>query len=151
MNPLIFTRFSTTGINIRHIATLLLLASMIALPGCISSTKVYQNDKTLVYGNNTYNLANVKRLGTRIEGTVEGVEKFRMDQMGKSEINQLLVEHTTIQVTTSIVMDDRGFNYQNVKVKSYSDFSKAKKNLNSAMSKINKFMANKKSRQLRVA
>lgn len=150
MNALIFTRFNTVGANFKRIAVIFLLASMVALPGCISSTKVYTTDKTLVFGNNTYNLNNVQRLGTRIDGTVAGGEKIRMDQMGKSEINALLTEHSVIQVTTSIEMDDRGFNYQNVKVDSYSDFSKAKKKLNSAMSKINKFMANKKSRQLKL-
>ena len=150
MNPSIFTRFNIFGENFKRITTLLLLASIIALPGCISKTKVYTADKSLVYGNSTYNLANVQRLGTRIEGSVAGGEKIRMDQMGKSEVNELLTEHTSIQVTTSIEMDNKGFNYQNVKVKSYSDFSKAKKNLDSAMGKINKFMANKKSTQLKL-
>ena len=146
----VFTRPGTVAVNIKRIAILLLLAGIVALPGCFSSTKVYTNDKTLVYKGDLYNLSNVQKLGYRVEGTLPNGDKVNMKQMDKKEINGLLDEHESFQVTTFVEMDDKEMVYENRRVDSYSDVSKMTKNIESAMSKIQKFMANKKSRQLKL-
>jgi hypothetical protein len=146
----IFTSPGAVAVNIKRIAVLLLLAAIVALPGCFSSTKVYTNDKTLVYRGDLYNLSNVQRLGSRVEGTLPNGDKVNMRQMDKKEINKLLDEHGSFQVTTYVGMDDKEMVYESKSVKSYSDVSKMTKNIDSAMSKIQKFMANKKSRQLKL-
>ena len=51
--------------------TLVLAASvlsMLLLAGCISSSKVYNNDKNVVYNGTMYNLANVKQIKSTITG-----------------------------------------------------------------------------------
>ena len=149
MNPSIFTSFIAAGENLRRIAALLLFAAIIALPGC-GSTKVYTADKTLVYGSNLYNLSNVQRLGSRVEGTIPNGEKINLKQMDKKAINDLLDEHSSLVVTTAVELDDKEFIYQKIRVKNYSDYSRVIKNQESAMNKINKFMANKKSTQLKL-
>ncbi len=146
----VFTSPGTVAVNIKRIAILLLLAGIVALPGCFSSTKVYTNDKTLVYKGDLYNLSNVQKLGSRVEGTLPNGDKVNMKQMDKKEINRLLDEHESFQVTTFVEMDDKDMVYENRRVDSYSDVSKMTKNIESAMSKIQKFMANKKSRQLKL-
>lgn len=144
-----FTNFLAIGKHIKHITALVLFAGIIALPGC-GSTKVYTADKTLVYGSNLYNLSNVQRLGSRIEGTLPDGEKVNLERMDKKAINALLDEYSSLLVTTAVEMDDKEFIYQNVRVKKYSDYSKVIKNQQSTMGKINKFMANKKSTQLKL-
>ena len=146
----VFTRPGTVAVNIKRIAILLLLAGIVALPGCFSSSKVYTNDKTLVYKGDLYNLANVQKLGSRVEGTLPNGDKVNMKQMDKKEINRLLDEHESFQVTSFVEMDDREMVYESRRVDSYSNVSKITKNIESAMSKIQKFMANKKSRQLKL-
>ena len=146
----VFTSPGTVAVNIKRIAILLLLAGIVALPGCFSSSKVYTNDKTLVYKGDLYNLANVQKLGSRVEGTLPNGDKVNMKQMDKKEINRLLDEHESFQVTSFVEMDDREMVYESRRVDSYSDVSKITKNIESAMSKIQKFMANKKSRQLKL-
>ena len=47
-------------------------------------------------------------------------------------------------------MDEKELVYQHRRVKSYSEFSKLVKSQESAMNSIRKFMANKKSRQLKL-
>ncbi len=137
------------AVNIKRIAALLLLAAIMALPGC-GSTKVYTNDKTLVYRGDLYNLSNVQRLSSRVEGKLPNGDKVNLKRMDKKEINKLLDEHSSFVVTSYVVMDDKDMVFQNSRVKSYSDVSKMTKNLDKAMGNIQKFMANKKSTQLKL-
>ncbi len=145
----VFTSPGAVAVNIKRIVVLLLLAGIVALPGC-GSTKVYTNDKTLVYRGELYNLSNVQRLGSRVEGKLPNGDKVNMKQMDKKEINRLLDEHESFVVTSYVEMDDKEMVFQNSRVDSYSDVSKMTKNIDSAMSKIQKFMANKKSTQLKL-
>ena len=85
------------------------------------STKVYTADKTMVYGGNLYNLSNVQRLGTRVEGTLPGGDKVDLGKTDKNAINKLLKEHSSIAMTTYIEMDEKEMVYQNSSIKSYSD------------------------------
>ena len=145
----VFTSPGAVAVNIKRIAALLLLAGIMALPGC-GSTKVYTADKTLVYKNSLYNLSNVQRLGSRVEGTLPNGDKVNLERMDKKGINKLLDEHSSIVVTTYIEMDDKDMVYQNSRVKSYSDFSNMTKRLDKAMGNIQNFMKNKKSTQLKL-
>ena len=145
-----FTSPGTFAVNIKRIAILLLLAGIVALPGCGSTTKVYTNDKTLVYRGDLYNLSNVQRLGSRVEGKLPNGDKVNLKLMDKKEINRLLDEHESFVVTSYVEMDDKEMVFQNSRVDSYSDVSTMNKNIDSAMSKIQKFMANKKSTQLKL-
>jgi len=146
----IFTSPGAVAVNIKRIVALLLLAGIVALPGCGSTTKVYTNDKTLVYRGDLYNLSNVQRLGSRVDGKLPNGDKVNMKQMDKKEINKLLDEHSSFVVTSYVEMDDKEMVFQNGRVDSYSDVSSMTKRLDSAMGKIQKFMANKKSTQLKL-
>ena len=146
----LFAGHRSKAVNTNILTLMILLATFIALPGCISSTKVYTTDKTLVYGSSIYNLANVGRLGSRIEGTLPDGSKIELDRIDKSGINDLLREHSSFVVSTYIEMDDKSLTYQRSEVDRYSDFTKLVKNQESAMKKIRKFMANKKSTQLKL-
>ena len=145
----IFTRSGTVAVNIKRFVWLLLLAGIVALPGC-GSTKVYTNDKSLVYRGDLYNLSNVQRLGSRLEGTLPNGDKVNLKQMDKKQVNKLLDEHSSFTATAYVEMDDKDMVYRNGPVKSYSDVSTMAKHLDSAMGKIQKFMANKKSTQLKL-
>ena len=134
----------------KTLATAVLLAAFISLPGCISKTKVYTADKTLAYGSSIYNLSNVQRLGSRVEATLSDGSVIDIERMDKSGINALLKENSSITVATYIEMDDKDFTYQRSKVSKYSEYSRIIKNQESAMEKIRKFMANKKSTQLKL-
>ena len=51
----------------RYLIVALALVGIMALGGC-GSTKVYTADKTIVYNGDLYNMGNVQRIGSRIEG-----------------------------------------------------------------------------------
>ena len=146
----LFTGHGNKAVNTNILTIMILLVTVIALPGCISKTKVYTADKTLVYGSSIYNLSNVQRLGSRVEGTLPDGSRIDLERVDKSGINDLLREHSSFVVSTYIELDDKDFTYQRSEVDRYSDFSKIVKNQDSAMDKIRKFMANKKSTQLKL-
>jgi len=134
---------------IKRFGVFLLLVSMLSLSGC-GSTKVYNVSKTMVYNGSTYNLSNVQRIGSRVEGTLPSGDKVQLQQMDKKEFNALLDENKNIQVTAYVELDEKEFVYRNKRVNSYSDYTKILKSQTSAMNNINKFMANKKSTQLKL-
>jgi hypothetical protein len=145
----VLPRPGTVAVNIKRIVFLLLLAGIVTLPGC-GSTKVYTNDKTIVYRGDLYNLSNVQRLGSRVEGTLPNGDKVNLKQADKKAINKLLDEHSSLMVAAYVEMDEKDMVYRNSRVEKYSDYSKIIKSMDGAMGEIQKFMANKKSTQLKL-
>ena len=145
----VLPRPGAVAVNIKRFVFLLLLAGIVTLPGC-GSTKVYTNDKTLVYRGDLYNLSNVQRLGSRVEGTLPNGDKVNLKQADKKAINKLLDEHSSLMVAAYVEMDEKDMVYRNSRVEKYSDYSKIIKSMDGAMGEIQKFMANKKSTQLKL-
>ena len=52
----------------RTLILAILVISMALLAGCISSSRVYNNDKNVVYNGAMYNMANVKQIKSSISG-----------------------------------------------------------------------------------
>ena len=144
-----FTGFVSHLSLLKRLGVFLLLICMLSLTGC-GSTKVYNASKTVVYNGATYNLSNVQRIGSRVEGTLPSGDKVQLRGIDKKGFNALLDDNNFVQVTAFIELDEKEFVYRNKQVKSYSDFTKILKSQESAMSSINKFMANKKSTQLKL-
>ena len=134
---------------VRYLAAGLLIASILALGGC-GSTKVYTADKTIVYNGNLYNLANVQRIGSRVEGRLADGTTVNMKGMDKKAVEALLKENGETMVSTFVEMDDQEMLYQRSRVKRYSDYSKMVKRLDGAQRDIAKFMADKKKTQLKL-
>ena len=133
--------------------TLVLAASvfsMLLLAGCISSSKVYNNDKNVVYNGTMYNLANVKQIKSTITGIQDGDEKIDLKNADRKEIERLLDFEESIYVRMAFQFDDQELLYRASSVESWSDFSKMKKSFESAGNKISKLMANKKQIQLKL-
>jgi len=141
--------FASISSLIRHSGFILLLFTVLCLSGC-GSTKVYTANKTIVYGGDLYNMATVQRIGSRVDGALPGGDVVNMRSLDKKGVEGLLKEHSSLMVSTIVEMDSQEMVYERRNITRYSDFSKMTKNLDSALSKINKFMADKKSTQLKL-
>lgn len=130
--------------------TSLIAVLILVLAGCISSTKVYQTDKTITYKGTLYNMANVQKIDSMIMGELPNGDEKNMKGMDKKAVEALLKEDSPITVTTALKMDDQEMVYERRSVKKYSEYSKMAKNFESAGKKVGKFMANKKSTQLKL-
>jgi hypothetical protein len=135
--------------NAKRLLILLLAVGFFALSGC-GSTKVYTADKTITYKGDLYNVSNVQKISTRVEGKLPGGEVKNMKNMDKKAVGSLLQEGSPIVVTTIVDMDSQEMIYQRSSVTKYSEFSSMMKNINNASGKIGKFMADKKSTQLKL-
>lgn len=124
--------------------------SMLLLAGCISSSKVYNNDKNVVYNGTMYNLANVKEISTTISGKLSDDNSVDLKGADRKQIEAYLKESDSIYVRMAFQFDDREMLYRASSVDRWSDYNKMRKSFESAGDKISKLMANKKQIQLKL-
>jgi hypothetical protein len=136
-------------LHLRHLAVFLLAVCVLSLAGC-GSTKVYTADKTMTYRGDLYNMSNVQRISPTIEGELPNGDLRNMKGMDKKAVEALLDEASPIMVSMIVEMDSQQMVYRRGSVSKYSEYSSMFKSLESAMNKVNKFMANKKSTQLKL-
>ena len=137
-------------VSAKYFILFLLVACALSLTGCVSKTKVYTAQKTVVYKGDLYNVANVQKIASRVEGLSPEGDVINMKGMDKRDAGDLLDQHSSLIVSTVFEMDSQELVYQRSKVTSASQFSKMVSNFERAGNSISKFMANKKSTQLKL-
>jgi outer membrane murein-binding lipoprotein Lpp len=144
---------NSSKVKYRFGRTLILAASvlsMLLLAGCISSSRVYNNDKTIVYKGSMYNMANVKQINTVITGVKDGDREIDLKNTDKKQFNAILDQEKSLYVKMAFQFDDQEMLYRANTVKSWNEFSKMKSSFKSAGDKISKLMSNKKQLQLKL-
>jgi hypothetical protein len=149
MNDIHSLKLQLALMNAKRLAVFLLAVCILSLAGC-GSTKVYTIQKTITYKGELYNMATVQRVSPVVEGKLPNGDVENMRGMDKRDVEDLLDGNSPIIVSMIIEMDSQELVYERRSVTKYSEFSSMKKNFDRAMSKINKFMANKKSTQLKL-
>lgn len=139
------SKFSINGLA----GVLLLLAVMLSIGAC-GSTKVYTADKTIVYNGSLYNMSNVQKISSNMIGIKNDGETINMRTLDKKGVQALFDAESSMLVKCVVTMDDQEMLYKNGKLSSYSNYSKMAGQCDSALSSINKFMANKKKTQLKL-
>jgi hypothetical protein len=136
--------------NFRRLALFLLTVSILSLAGC-GGTKVYTADKTMVHQGNLYNMASVKRVGSRVEGKSPDGDAINMRGLNKKEVESLLKANDSIMVTTIVELDDQDMVYERRNIGKYSEYSSMMKRFDRALKDITKFMGDKKKTQLKLS
>jgi hypothetical protein len=132
-------------------ATILLLGLVVLnLGGCFRSTNVYSTDKTVVYNGSIYNVSNVKSFKAVVTAAVSPTDTRNVLGIDKKGFNAILDEKNPVLVRQVIMLDDQELVYQSANVKSWSEFNKMNKKFKSAGDSLTKFLANKKSTQLKL-
>lgn len=124
--------------------------SLVLLTGCISSSRVYNNDKTIVYNGTMYNMANVKQINSIITGTLAGDKEVNLKNANRKQVEAYLDQNSPMFVKMAFEFDDREMVYRANSVKKWSEYSKMKKSFEDAGNKISKLMSNKKQLQLKL-
>jgi len=133
--------------------TLVLAASvlsMLLLAGCISSSKVYNNDKNVVYRGTMYNMANVKQIKSAITGKTGSDQEINLTNADRKTVEALLDKESSVYVKMAFQFDDQEMLYRAGDVEKWSQYSKMKKSFESAGKQIGSLMANKKKIQLKL-
>jgi hypothetical protein len=134
----------------KNLAVFMLAACILSLAGCGGTTKVYNTQKTIVYKGDLYNASNVQKISTRVEGQTPDGNVINMKGMDKKAAQAVLDDNPRLMVSSVIEMDQTEMVYQRSQITKSSEFTSMMKNLDRATSSISKFMANKKSTQLKL-
>lgn len=137
------------GAFAKYFAVSIIALTFLSLVGC-GSTKVYTADKTIVYNGTIYNLGNVQRVTSRMEGKLPNGDTVNMRTLDKKGVEKLLKDNDEIVVTSAVELDGQDLIYQRGKVSKYSQYSSMKKKFDRALNDITKFMADKKKTQLKL-
>jgi outer membrane murein-binding lipoprotein Lpp len=144
---------SITKTNRRFGRTLILAASvlsMLFLAGCISSSRVYNNDKTVVYNGAVYNLANVSQIDSKISGKLSDSETVDLRTADRKQIEAYLDKYDSIYVRMAFNFDGKEMLYRASSVEKWSEYSKMKKSFENAGKQITKLLGDKKKLQLKL-
>ena len=148
-----FKATNPSQVKSRFGRTLVLAASvlsMLLLAGCISSSKVYNNDKNVVYRGTMYNMSNVKQISSVITGKLDDDKEVKLTNADRKQVEAYLDDNSPMFVKMAFEFDDQELVYRASSISKWSEYSKMKSSFESAGKKIGKLMADKKQIQLKL-
>ena len=132
--------------------TLVLAASIMAmflLAGC-GSTKVYNNDKTVVYNGAVYNMSAVKQINAKSMGKLSDDNTVNLKGVTKKEFEAYLKEYESVYVRMFFDLDGQEMLYRASSVDRWKDFQKMQSSFEKAGKQITSLMSDKKKMQLKL-
>jgi hypothetical protein len=142
---------TNTKTNRRFGRTLTLTASVLTvllLTAC-GSTKVYNNDKTVVYNGAVYNVSKVKQMHSKISGKLADESSVDLRGADRKQIEAYL-EQGPMYVRMAFGLDDQEMLYRASSISKWSEYSKMLKSFESAGKQITSLMGDKKKMQLKL-
>jgi len=133
----------------RPIALVVLVLTVLLLTAC-GGTKVYKNDKTVVYNGSVYNMSNVMQIDSKNTGKLANDESVNLKGADRKQVEAYLKESGPMYVRMAFDFDGKEMLYRASSVDSWSDYSKMKKSFDNAGKQITSLMANKKKMQLKL-
>ena len=133
----------------RAVALTLSLVAVFLLVGC-GGTKVYKNDKTVVYNGAVYNLSKVMTIDSKISGKLSDSETVSLKGADRKQIEAYLKQYNSIYVRMAFDLDDKEMLYRASSVEKWSEYSKMQKSFESAGKQITSLLSNKKKMQLKL-
>jgi len=143
---------TSTGPSQRIGRALVLIASivtMLLLAGC-GGTKVYNNDKTIVYRDSIYNVSTVRQINSTISGKLSDDSMINLKGADKKKVQSLLKENDSVYVRMAFQLDDQEMLYRAKSVEKWSDYSRMEKDFEKAHKQITSLLGDKKKMQLKL-
>ena len=141
-NPVSVRRFGRSTVLIASIMTILLLTAC-------GGTKVYNNDKTVVYRDAVYNVSKVKQINSKITGKLADDSSVKLNGADKKQIEAYL-NQGPMYVRMAFLLDEQEMLYRASSVEKWSEYSKMLKSFESANKQITSLMGDKKKMQLKL-
>ena len=137
------TQFGRTLVLAVSILTIFLLA------GC-GSTKVYNNDKTVVYNGAVYNISKAKQINSKATAKLSDSETVNLKGADRKQIEAYIKEHGSIFVRMVFEFDEQEMLYRASSVDKWSDYQRMQKSFENAGNQITKLLGDKKKMQLKL-
>jgi len=131
--------------------TLALVASImtILLITACGSTKVYNNDKTVVYRDAVYNISKVKQINPKISGKLADDTSVNLAGADRKQIEAYL-KQGPMYVRMAFGLDEQEMLYRASSVSKWSEYNNMLKSFQGANKQITSLMGNKKKMQLKL-
>jgi hypothetical protein len=113
------------------------------------STKVYNNDKTVVYNGAVYNVSKVRQMSAKITGKLADESSVNLKGADRKKIEAYL-DQGPMYVRMAFALDDQEMLYRASSVSNWSDYNTMQKSFKKAGDQITSLMANKKKMQLKL-
>jgi len=142
----------STSNSIRKLGrTLTVVASImtILLVTACGSTKVYNNDKTVVYRDAVYNISKVKQINSKISGKLSDDTSVNLAGVERKQIEAYL-KQGPMYVRMAFGLDEQEMLYRASSVSKWSEYSSMLKSFNNASKQITSLMGDKKKMQLKL-
>lgn len=125
------------------------IMAMLLLAGC-GSTKVYNNDKTVVYNGALYNLSAVKQITSKSIGKLSDDNTVNLKGVTKKEFEAYLKQYDSIYIRMFFDLDSQEMLYRASSVDRWSDYQKMLNSFEKASKQITSLMSDKKKMQLKL-
>ena len=125
------------------------ITAMFLLAGC-GSTKVYNNDKTVVYNGAVYNMSAVKQTNAKSMGKLSDKNTGSLKGVTKKEFEAYLKEYDSVYVRMFFDLDGQELLYRASSVDKWKDYQHMQKSFENAGKQITSLMADKKKMQLKL-
>jgi hypothetical protein len=123
--------------------------TVVLLSGC-GGTKVYNNDKTIVYRDSIYNVSKVRQINTSISGKLSDDSMINLKGADKKKVESLIKENNSVYVRMAFNLDDQEMLYRAKSVDRWSDYSRMQKDFEKAGKQITSLLGDKKKMQLKL-
>ena len=141
-NPVSVRRFGRSTTLIASIMTILLLTAC-------GGTKVYNNDKTVVYRDAVYNVSKVKQITAKITGKLADDSNVKLNGADRKQIEAYL-DQGPMYVRMAFLLDEQEMLYRASSVTKWSEYNKMLKSFESANKQITSLLGDKKKMQLKL-
>jgi hypothetical protein len=125
------------------------IMTMLLLTAC-GSTKVYNNDKTIVYRDTIYNVSTVKQIRSKTTGKLSDDSVVNLKGANKKKVQGLIKENGSVYVRMSFDLDEQEMLYRAKSVDNWSDYSRMQKDFEKAGKQITSLVGDKKKMQLKL-
>lgn len=132
----------------RALTLMAVVMTALLLVAC-GGTKVYNNDKTVVYNGAVYNLSKVKQINTRNTGKLADESSVNLNGADRKQIESYL-EQGPMYVRMAFGLDDQEMLYRASSITKWSEYNNMLKSFERAGKQITSLMANKKKMQLKL-
>jgi outer membrane murein-binding lipoprotein Lpp len=122
--------------------------SVLLLAAC-GSTKVYNNDKTVVYNGAVYNISKVKQIQSKVTGKLADESSVDLRGADRKQIEAYL-DQGPMYVRMAFGLDDQEMLYRASSITKWSEYNSMRKSFENAGKQITSLMGNKKKMQLKL-
>ena len=123
--------------------------TVLLLAGC-GGTKVYNNDKTVVYNGAVYNVSKAKQITSKISGKLSDSETVSLVGADRKQVEAYIKEYDSVYVRMAFDLDGQEMLYRASRVDNWKQYQKMYKSFESAGNQITKLLADKKKMQLKL-